>query len=657
MCGICGVLPFKGTTDPLLRLNIIAMTKTLNHRGPDNLDYYLDDEIAIGHTRLSILDLSSAANQPAKSFSGRFIISFNGEIYNHQDLRSEIESNYGFNNWESTSDTSTLVNMFEFWDLEKILKKINGMFAFAVWDRKLKKLILARDRFGEKPLYFGWIKDNFIFGSELKSIKKHQKFNNSISSEALSFYTQVHYVPSPLSIYKDIYKLEPSNFIIIGNQSKKFSLKKKNINIHEKDFIKKKWWDHKKKTLLFNSHAKLSYKEKINFLDNSISSAVNRQLISDVPLGTFLSGGIDSTLMTLMVKKNTYRPIDTFTIGMIDHFYDESKKAFKISKYLGTNHHQILVSDKDVKNILPKINDIYDEPFADSSQIPTYLLCSFASKHIKVAISGDAGDELFGGYVRHIWSGKIIKILRFAPGPIKKMLGNYLLNINYKTIEKIEKLLNFFLPVESKLVQLDKKANKLGSLLLSNSLSNFYLSLISTWPSALNVKFKNENFDFADFCDFKKDEDILMMDVDNYLNDDILCKVDRASMASGLEVRVPFLDKDVYEISKAFNFKEKVRNYIGKRPIRDLLARYLPDELINQPKMGFGIPLNNWMRVSLKEWVEDIIYSKSSKDQSYLDLNIIIKYWKMHKSEGKNYGEFLWNSIVLLNWLKINGNS
>ena len=657
MCGICGILPFKGISDPLLKHNIIAMTKTLDHRGPDNLDYYLDDEIAIGHTRLSILDLSSAGNQPAKSFSGRFVISFNGEIYNHLDLRNQIENNYGFNSWKSTSDTSTLVNMFEFWDIEKILNKINGMFAFGVWDRKLKKLTLARDRFGEKPLYFGWIEDNFIFGSELKSIKKHQKFNNSISQKALSLYTQVHYVPSPLSIYKDIYKLEPANFIVIGNQSKKISLEKKNINIDEKDFIKKKWWDYKKKTFLYHSHNQLSYKEKMDFLDSRISSAVNRQLISDVPLGTFLSGGIDSTLMTLMVKKSTYRQIDTFTIGMKDNFYDESMKAYKISKYLGTNHHQISVSDKDVINILPKINDIYDEPFADSSQIPTYLLCSFASKHIKVAISGDGGDELFGGYVRHIWSGKIIKILKFAPNSIKKMLGKYLLNLNYKNIEKIEKLLNFFLPVESRLVQLDKKTNKLGSVLLSNSLSNFYLSLISTWPSALNTKFNNENFNFTDGCDYKTEEDIPMMDIDNYLNDDILCKVDRASMACGLEVRVPFLDKEVYEISQAFNFKEKVRNSIGKRPIRDLLRRYLPEEFINQPKMGFGIPLNNWMRVSLKEWVEDILYCKSSKYQGYLDLNTIIKYWKMHKSGGNNYGEFLWNSIVLLNWLRINGNS
>ena len=234
MCGICGILPFKGISDPLLKYNIIAMTKTLDHRGPDNLGYYLDDEIALGHTRLSILDLSSAGNQPAKSFSGRFVISFNGEIYNHLDLRNQIENNYGFNSWKSTSDTSTLVNMFEFWDIEKILNKINGMFAFGVWDRKLKKLTLARDRFGEKPLYFGWIKDNFIFGSELKSIKKHQKFNNSISQKALSLYTQVHYVPSPLSIYKDIYKLEPANFIVIGNQSKKVSLEKKILILMKK---------------------------------------------------------------------------------------------------------------------------------------------------------------------------------------------------------------------------------------------------------------------------------------------------------------------------------------------------------------------------------------------------------------------------------------
>ena len=654
MCGITGILPADAKLEHNIKHDILAMTESLRHRGPNNLSYYTDKNIALGHTRLSILDLSSIATQPKKSFSGRFIISFNGEIYNHLELRNEIEREYGFKNWESKSDTLTLVNMFEFWDAEKILNKIKGMFAFALWDKKLKKLVLARDRFGEKPLYFGWIEKDFVFGSELKAIKKHPKFMNSISDKALSLYTQVHYVPSPLSIYKDIYKLEPANIIIISNEHEKINLEKKNIEVQKKGFLKKKWWNHRDKPDFYDLRAKLNYKEKIEFLDQTISTSVKRQLISDVPIGSFLSGGLDSTLMTLMMTRNTSQQVNTFTIGMENHFYDESRRAAKISKQLGTNHHQILVSDKDVIDVLPKINDMYDEPFADSSQIPTYLLCNFASKSVTVAISGDGGDEVFSGYIRHIWSEKIIKIIKFAPNYLKKKIGKYLLNLDYKSVEKFEKLLNFFISSQSRLVQLDKKFNKLGSVLLSNSLNKFYLSLISTWPNSLNTRLAFENFNFSNDENLITEKDVPLMDIDNYLHDDVLCKVDRASMASSLEVRVPFLDKDIFDASQIFSFREKVQGSIGKKPIRDILMKYLPKELVNQPKMGFGIPLNNWLRTSLKNWVEDILYSQSSKEQDYIDLDKVIMYWKLHKSGGNNYGEFLWNSLILLNWLRVN---
>jgi asparagine synthase (glutamine-hydrolysing) len=337
--------------------------------------------------------------------------------------------------------------------------------------------------------------------------------------------------------------------------------------------------------------------------------------------------------------------------------YDESEKAKNIARYLDTNHNEYRLGTDDVKNSLPIMHNIYDEPFADSSQIPTYILSKFASKKIKVALSGDGGDELFGGYVRHIWSKKILQLINFFPLIIRKKFGQLLLNLNYNSVIKIEKILNIFISNQSKLVQLDKKLNKFGKILSSSTnISDFYFTLISVWPNMLNDKSEVDYVKFISNQSSRQQskEDIMWLDVDNYLHDDVLCKLDRAAMSNSLETRVPFLDKDVYDISKSFSFNEKINKGVGKIPLRDLMKKYFPKNTVDQPKMGFGIPLNNWMRNDLKIWVDDILNSEFVKNQEYYNQKTLLYYWNEHCTKGKNYGESLWNALIFLNWLKDN---
>ncbi len=655
MCGIAGMLINRNISTEQNLLTLKSMTHALKHRGPDNEQTYIDEYIGLGHTRLSILDLSINASQPMESFSKRYVISFNGEIYNHLELRNELFKTSKFNNWGSYSDTSTLVNLFDYWDINKILIKLKGMFAFALWDKKNKSLFLARDRFGEKPLYYGLVNNQFMFASELKSLKQIANFKNKISQNSAKIFSKLHYVPCPYSIYEDIYKLEPATYLNIQIE-KKINLQiEKKIDLNNSFIKKKRWWKSEtisQEQLLYKN---LSYSDRLSKLNYNLDKSVKSQLISDVSLGAFLSGGIDSSLIAFYMQKNSSKKIDTFSIGMNNPYYDESKKAKNIAEYLGTNHNEYILNTNDIKNCLPIMHNIYDEPFADSSQIPTYLLSKFASKKVKVALTGDGGDELFGGYVRHIWSNKILRLINYFPLKLRKKLGKLLLNLNFNSVIRIEKFINLFLANKSKLVQLDKKFNKLGKILSSSSnIYDFYFTLISVWPNMGNV-------DHSKFIIGKEGKacvnDFMWLDIDNYLHDDVLCKVDRAAMSNSLETRVPFLDKDVFDISQSFSFEEKTNKTIGKIPLRDLMKKNFPTNSVDQPKMGFGIPLNDWMRNDLKFWVDDILNSDFVKTQEFFDRKTLLYYWKEHSIKGKNYGEYLWNSLIFLNWLKDNHGS
>ena len=373
-------------------------------------------------------------------------------------------------------------------------------------------------------------------------------------------------------------------------------------------------------------------------------------------IGCFLSGGIDSGLVSYFMQKNSLKSIDTFTIKTTNKFYDESKQAKKISDFIGSNHNEYIISNNDIKNYLPNMFEVYDEPFSDSSQIPTFFLSKAASKNIKVALTGDAGDEMFGGYIRHIWIKKISKIIKYLPSNLRKFLGSILLNINNQNAEIIEKFVNFFLSDKKKIVQLDKKLGKIGNLFLSPESIDIYFKLISIWPSNienidnLNLEkyFETENLTSSEL------KNILILDKENYLHDDVLTKVDRASMANSLETRVPFLSKNILDISNLFTENEKIKNGIGKIPLRSLAEKNLPHEIVNQPKMGFGIPLNEWMRTDLREWIYDEINSKLASESEFINLSKLKFYFEEHLNKNKNFSEYIWNSLILINWLKNN---
>lgn len=644
MCGIAGFFNPKYLDKNIAEKHIKKMTAALHHRGPDNEDYFINDEISFGHSRLSILELSKHGNQPKNSFSGRYTITFNGEIYNHSDLRYKLKCEGHNIQWFSNSDTETLVNLFEFWDLEKILNSIVGMFAFALWDSLEKKMILSRDRFGEKPLFYAWVDNNFIFSSELNSIKQFPKFDKSISGISTEIYFKINYIPAPLTIYKNCFKLEPSTFLIIKNNLIKNFQIKKNQDIETDNFIKKKWW-----TVSNNINTDIPYIEKVTILKNALKKSIKRQTISDVGFASFLSGGVDSSLIAFLMKEEGIENINTYSISVNDRNYDESDRAKKIAKILNYKNYCIDVTSKDISDFLPRIKDVYGEPFADSSQIPTFILSKFVSKENKVAITGDGGDEIFSGYIRHIWGDNIYKIFSKFPHSLRKNISKFLLKLNINKIEQIEKVLNLFLSENQRLVQLDKKIIKVGSLLeRMENIDSYYFNLLSIWPNA--SKYKNENLHEQIGTNLLT-SNIANLDIDNYLHDDVMCKVDRASMANSLETRAPFLDYEVFKASRLFSKNEMIHKGVGKMPLRFILNKYLPEELRKYPKKGFGLPLNNWLRGELKVWVNDILSSSTSLNQDFLDMNTVNYYWNMHVHKKKNYGEFLWNAVVFLDWV------
>jgi asparagine synthase (glutamine-hydrolysing) len=649
MCGFCGFLINKNFTD-LNNSKILSMTNETRHRGPDNTGTYSDEFISLGHNRLSILDLSASANQPIESFSKRFVLVFNGEIYNHNELRHLIKNEHSFSKWSSNSDTQTLVNLFEFYDIEKTLNLLNGMFAFALWDKREKNLHLARDRFGQKPLYYGWSDDNFLFGSELKNLKKFSKIRPEINLQAIQLFSKLHYIPSPITIYKNIFKLEPGTYIKINYSNKvKYSIKK-DINIKESLFQKTKWF--KKKEInqdIFN----LPLEKKLLILEEKLINAVSSQLLSDVPLGTFLSGGIDSSLILALMNKVSNDKIKTFSIGFDSKTHDESFKAKKLAKILNTDHYEYILKREDVLFLGDKINKIFDEPFSDSSQIPTIILSRETAKKVKVALTGDCGDELFGGYIRHITFERIKKFLNFVPLKFRRTISLMIRKLDYSSLLKMEKFINYFLTSEKKILQLDKKINKLATLLeTKNDLSEIYFNMLSTWPNNLTT-YKDLNI--SEIINQRNiDEDmtnsLMDLDINNYMHDDILTKVDRSAMNFSLETRIPYLDNEVFEFSRNFKIEEKINHGVGKIPLRKILSKYLDSEFYQQPKMGFGIPLNLWLRTDLKDWAYDILKSKNYILEDMVDVKNVMLTWEKHL-KGENHGEYIWNTLILINWL------
>ncbi|MDA8985313.1 asparagine synthase (glutamine-hydrolyzing) [Candidatus Pelagibacter sp.] len=650
---MCGITGFYSKTSSIFDNVILKMNSAIAHRGPDGNNSWQDKNsgIVFGHQRLSILDLSRAGSQPMLSGSGRFIITYNGEIYNHLEIRKDLKRINSSIKWKSNSDTETLLEALEFWGIEKTLNKIIGMFAFGIWDKKYRILTLARDRMGEKPLYFGWQgKGNnkvFLFGSELKALKVHPEFNSEISRNAISLQLRHNYIPDPYSIYKDIYKLLPGHYL----QLKENELKK-NLLPNPKVY-----WSLIESAIYGNSNQLPLNKNNIqNDLEKRLQSSVKKQMISDAPLGAFLSGGIDSSTVVAMMQSQSNHNIKTFTIGFSEDDYNEAHYAKKIAKHLGTDHTELYCSSKTALEVIPKLPTIYDEPFSDSSQIPTFILSQLTKQHVKVALSGDGGDELFCGYNRYISTNKWSKTFNSIPIPLRKILSHLLKSISQNNWNYLSKIL----PGLNENTNLGHKIHKGANALEANTLSDLYYILSSKWqnPNAIVIGSKEQETSLTKFkpelSSLNNHQKMMVIDLITYLPNDILVKVDRASMASSLESRMPFLDHELIEYVWKIPHSLKYKNGQGKWILKKILNNYVPKDLTERPKKGFGIPLDSWLRGPLKDWSENLLNEKRLSQEGYFNPKLIRDKWNEHLSNKKNWQHDLWNVLMFQAWVDSN---
>ena len=620
------------------------MNESINHRGPDSDGYWIDEKkgIALGHKRLSIIDLSQAGCQPMISNKGRYIISFNGEIYNHKLLRKKL-SNSGNNIcWKGHSDTETLINSIEIWGLRKTLKELIGMYAFAIFDQKSETLTICRDRIGEKPLYYGLDRNYFIFGSELKTLLQFKDFKKEIDTQSFNLFLHYGYIPAPKSIYRGIKKLKQGSLLEIKlKDSNEFELKEEN------------YWDLENIVKIGQSNQyEGSFEEASKDLEEILENTVKEQMIADVNLGAFLSGGIDSSLITALMQKNSINKIKTFSIGFNNNKYDEAVYAKKVSEIIGTDHTELYCSENDALEIIPSLQDIYDEPFADSSQIPTILLSKLTSNHVKVALTGDGGDETFGGYNRYLWFNKILKYTNWINKDFRRSL---IKTLTFLDSQNASLFLDFFesIPLKKRINNLNNKVNKLLKVLEYSGSSDLYERIISIIYDVNN--YSNINFNQSSIKREVKDLSSLMkLDSISYLPDDVLVKVDRASMSFGLETRIPFLDKRIIEFAWSLPIEMKVKNNNKKRILKQILFKYLPKDIIQRPKQGFGVPLDDWLRGPLKSWAEDLLSKNELEKQPYLNSKFIRDKWDEHISRKRNNQYLLWNILIMQSWLNRN---
>jgi asparagine synthase (glutamine-hydrolysing) len=645
MCGIAGFIDKRHIRENVATYNLNKMTKTLLHRGPDDFGTWVNGEhgVGLGHRRLSIIELSHSGSQPMRSRSGRYIISFNGEIYNHLELRQKLPAYAsGGLSWNGFSDTETLLALIEEYGFELTLKMLVGMFSFALWDEGENILFLARDRFGEKPLYYGRQDDIFFFSSELKAIRAHPDFEAKIDGEAVGLFFKYNYVPAPHSIYGGIKKLPPGCFIKLGQ-----------------DLQPSRYWSlgqHPDKYPVLKSE---DY--NLSTLEALLETSVKRQMRSDVPIGAFLSGGIDSSLIVAMMQEQSFKPIKTFTVGFSEQDFDESTYAQAISNYLGTDHHQFKVSANDALDILSLMPVTYDEPFADSSQIPTFILAKKTKKFVSVALSGDAGDELFGGYNRYTWGKKIWNFADLFPYNMRSLSSKIIKTMRPQNITVMANILQSVMPPAYRYSDVGNKLQKISNLLLAQSENDFHSRLVSPGGEFNHHK---KTHSLSNFLDINIDklpitdtfeEKMMFYDLMRYLPDDLLVKNDRAAMAVSLETRMPFLDVDVAEFGWSLPLHHKIRGNQRKWCLKQLLAKKIPPKLFQRPKVGFGIPLDNWLRNEFKDWAEELLSKKSLSDSAYLDTSLVREKWKIHLAGQQNNQSYLWSVLMFEAWRKKEG--
>ena len=643
MCGIVGFIG-AGPTEP--RSLVERMADALSHRGPDDSGLWVDNDsgVALGHRRLAIIDVSSSGHQPMVSGSGRYVIVFNGEIYNHAAIRRELDGRVGSGPWRGHSDTETLLAAIETWGIAETLRRCIGMFAFGVWDRAERRLTLGRDRIGEKPLYYGAFGRTFVFASELKAIRVHPACEREIDREALASFLRYCYIPEPRSIYSNIRKLPPGSLLEIDAAGS-----------HQEAVP---YWSAAKTLASARAHPFTGGDvEALDAFERVLGDAVELQMIADVPLGAFLSGGIDSSLVVAMMQKRASRPVKTFTIGFAEKAYDESPHACAVAKHLGTDHTELVVTPAEAMDVIPKLARLYDEPFADSSQIPTYLVAQLARRNVTVSLSGDAGDELFGGYTRYEVAERGWGLLGRIPGAVRRALPAV---IRSRSAGWWTRGFEFAAPVIPRRWRYSNPGNKLYRLadLLSDSAGEFYHGIISHWVNSRRMVVGCSQPDARlgcitpDIVSPEYREQMMYWDLVTYLPGDILVKVDRAAMAVSLETRVPLLDHRVLEFAWSLPLGLKVRDGRGKWLMRELLARHVPRELTDRPKMGFGIPLNQWLRGPLRDWAEAHLDESRIRREGYLDPAPIRTKWQEHLEGDHDWSYLLWDVLMFQAWLE-----
>ena len=644
MCGIAGLLdPGRARSADALGRDADLMAATLVHRGPDDHGRWVDPDgwAALSHRRLAVVDLSAHGHQPMVSADGRWTIAYNGEVYNFGDLKRRLTSEGVA--FAGASDTEVLLAAVATWGVTRALEVAEGMFAIALWDRRERRLHLVRDRFGEKPLYYGWVDGCLAFGSELKAICALPGFRPELDRGAVALYLRHNCVPGPATAYVGVAKLPPGTSVTVSADDRPGTLPAPQAYWSARDTVEEAL-----------AHPLSGTPESLaDRLEEVLARSVADRMVADVPVGAFLSGGIDSSVIVALMQQASNRPVRTFTIGFEDKAYDESDEAAAVAAHVGTDHTMLRVTDADAAEVIPELPGIWDEPFADTSQIAVLLVSRLARSQVTVSLSGDGGDELFAGYNRHAYLERLWGHASRLPDPVRRALGAGLVRMPPGLVDGAARLL----PAAYQVRTPSTKVAKLGKVLAASGPEDAYLGLVSHWadpgtmvlgaPDSASLAARPEDWPRLPSVT----EQMLWLDLVGYLPDDILTKVDRAAMAASLETRVPFLDRSVFELAWRLPMDVKLRDGVTKWILRQVLYRHVPRQLVDRPKMGFGLPIGTWLRGPLRPWAEELLSERRLAAQGLLDPAPIRKAWAQHQSGRRDLAHELWDIIALQAWI------